>query len=325
MRSRRRMRRSSAACRSCKIPGHWRSKDAWCGCSALRACAGARRVSSGAISEPAKWRASRSAAAMSIVVGSAIRTSRAWCCSMAAAAQAGVQRRSCGRSSSRRAQPESVSGAEGTRMTTRPFPSLAPLNPHAGETRLSRFRNLDRADVREDVLGEVVGHVVGQRRQRLVLVGALDCKAKAPGVQRRAAFGANDGVQLCLLRGGLAERGDVAGERRLHLPAAFAAEERDRHVGDLKASLVRLVLRCQTSSYPFCTLSLRLPVFGLRSKTAGRSSLTNSPSCVWLACACAADAAQLARIMSAARWVPLLVILSLRFDERGATDSADSK
>src|SRR5262249_54296494 len=108
------------------------------------------------------------------VVGSAIRTSRAWCCSMAAAAQAGVQRRSCGRSNSRRAQPESVSGAEGTRMTTRPFPSLAPLNPHAGETRLSRFRNLDRADVREDVLGEVVGHVVGQRRQRLVLVGALD-------------------------------------------------------------------------------------------------------------------------------------------------------
>ena len=45
------------------------------------------------------------------------------------------------------------------------FPrSIAPLNSHPGEIRLGRFRNFDRADVREDVLREVVRHVVGQRR-----------------------------------------------------------------------------------------------------------------------------------------------------------------
>jgi hypothetical protein len=47
------------------------------------------------------------------------------------------------------------------------------------------------------------------------------------------------------------------------------------------------------------------------SKTAGRSSITNSPFCGVLVCACAADAAQLARMMSAARRVPLIVILIL--------------
>jgi hypothetical protein len=48
----------------------------------------------------------------------------------------------------------------------------------------------------------------------------------------------------------------------------------------------------------------------LMSKTAGRSSITNSPFCGLLVCACAADAAQL-RTMSAARQVPLIVILIL--------------
>ena len=129
-------------------------------------------------------------------------------------------------------------------------PSLAALNLHPREIRLGRFSNFDRADVGEDVLCEVIGHVVGQRRQRLILVGALDRNAEAPGVQRRAAFGAHDGVQLCLLRGGIAERGDVAGERHLHLPAAFAAEKRDRHVGDLKARLVRLVFRVPDQLLP---------------------------------------------------------------------------
>jgi hypothetical protein len=52
---------------------------------------------------------------------------------------------------------------------------------------------------------------------------------------------------------------------------------------------------------------------GIRSdsKTAGRSSITNSPFCGRLVCACAAAAAQLARTMSAARQVPLIVILIL--------------
>jgi hypothetical protein len=49
----------------------------------------------------------------------------------------------------------------------------------------------------------------------------------------------------------------------------------------------------------------------MMSKTAGRSSITNSPFCGVLVCACAADAAQLARMMSAARRVPLIVILIL--------------
>jgi hypothetical protein len=104
--------------------------------------------------------------------------------SMCGGRASGNARRSCGRSKSRRAQPASVSGAEGTRIRTRPIPSsIAALNSHPGEIRLGRFRNFDRADVRENVLCEVVRHVVGQRRQRLIFVGTLDRNVEAPGVQ----------------------------------------------------------------------------------------------------------------------------------------------
>src|SRR5262249_7395130 len=92
--SRKRTRPSFAACRWCKIPEHWRSKDAWCGCSASRVSAAAPCASSGGISQTGKWHASRPPAAVITAVASRIRISRAWCCSTAAAERARMRRQS---------------------------------------------------------------------------------------------------------------------------------------------------------------------------------------------------------------------------------------
>src|SRR4029450_4019409 len=84
--------------------------------------------------------------------------------------------------------------------------SVAALNAHPAIIRLGRFGNFDRADVGEDVCSDVARHVVRQGSERPILVGTLDRNFEAPGVQRRAAFGANDGVQIRVLGGGVAQR-----------------------------------------------------------------------------------------------------------------------
>src|SRR6266700_171645 len=73
----------------------------------------------------------------------------------------------------------------------------------------------------------------------LVLVGALDGNAEAPGVKRCAAFGTNDDVQLRLFGREIAERRNVAGEGHFHLPPAFTAQERDGNIANLKAAIAR--------------------------------------------------------------------------------------
>jgi hypothetical protein len=106
----------------------------------------------------------------------------------------------------------------------------------------------------------------------------------------------------------MAERGDVAGKGHLHLPAACAAEERDRHIGDLKARLVRLFFRVPDQWLPL--LHAFLEASGIRSDLEDGGPIEHREFAVLRSavCACAADAAQLARMMSATRRVPLIVI-----------------
>src|SRR5262245_22164115 len=65
--------------------------------------------------------------------------------------------------------------------------SITLLNFHPGKIRLGRFRNFDGADIGKDVGGDVGWDIVCQWGERLVLVGALEGNAEAPGMKRRAA------------------------------------------------------------------------------------------------------------------------------------------
>src|SRR5262249_56305507 len=110
---------------------------------------------------------------------------------------------------------------------------------YRGEVRLGRFGEWDGGDIGKDIGSDVGWDVMREWRERLVLVGALDGNAEAPGVKGRAAFGANDDVQFRLFGGEIAERRNVAGEGHFHLTPAFTAQERDGNVGHSKAAVAR--------------------------------------------------------------------------------------
>jgi len=72
-----------------------------------------------------------------------------------------------------------------------------------------------------------------------VFIGASDRNTEAPRVNRRAALGANDDIQFCLVDRAIAERRNVAGERHLHLAGWLIAEQRNGNIGDLKPPIIR--------------------------------------------------------------------------------------
>ena len=90
-------------------------------------------------------------------------------------------------------------------------------------------------------------------------------------MQRRAAFGTNDGVQFCVLGGEIAERGDVAGKRHLHLTPALLAQECNGNVCDLKAGIVRFVLLVPDQLLPF--LHAFFQASGIRGDLEGGRSI----------------------------------------------------
>src|SRR5262245_24527754 len=240
--------------------------DAWSGCLASKAPAAAPRATSSATSEVERWHANPLLAAATTDVALTIKTSRAWCCSMAAAERPRMRRRNCGRSSSRRARRAWASGAEGMMMIELPRDTLCVLhadsgpcaspsdnlrllsataessitllNFYPGKIWVGRFRNFDVADIGKDIGGDVGRDIMREWRERLVLVGALDGNAEAPGVKRCATLGTNDDVQFCLFGGEIAERRNAAGEGHFYLPPAFTAQERDGNVRHLKATTI---------------------------------------------------------------------------------------
>jgi hypothetical protein len=149
--------------------------------------------------------------------------------------------------------------------------SVAALNAHPAIIRLGRFGNFDRADVGEDVCSDVARHVVRQGSERPILVGTLDRNFEAPGVQRRAAFGANDGVQFRVLGGEIAERGDVAAKRHLHLTPALLAKERNGNVRHLKTVIIRFLFRMPDQLLSF--LHAFFQASGIRSDLKGGGSI----------------------------------------------------
>lgn len=80
---------------------------------------------------------------------------------------------------------------------------------------------------------------MGDRSKRPVPIGASDGNAEAPRVNRRAALGANDDIQFCLVDRAIAERRNVAGERHLHLAGWLIAEQRNGNIADLKPPIIR--------------------------------------------------------------------------------------
>src|SRR3954469_8419511 len=137
-------------------------------------------------------------------------------------------------------------GFSGTTRRATPFPtgstpSAARLNLHPRRIRLVEFCDLDSADIGKEIGGEIARNVMGDRSERLIVVPAFDGKAQVPGMKRGATLGAHDDVQFWLLRRGIAERRDVAGERHLHLPSGFASQETHRNIGDLKPSIARSI------------------------------------------------------------------------------------
>ena len=72
--------------------------------------------------------------------------------------------------------------------------STTGLNFHAGGIGLAHFRNFDGADIGKEIGGEIARDLMGDGSQRLVVFPAFDRKTQAPGVERRATFGANDDI-----------------------------------------------------------------------------------------------------------------------------------
>src|SRR5262249_4011771 len=92
---------------------------------------------------------------------------------------------------------------------------------------------------------------------------------EAPGVQRRAAFGANDDVQLCVLRGAITERGYVAAKSYLYLTPALLAKERHGNIRNLKSGFVRLVFRMPDQLLAFLHAFLQRSRIGMHVEDGG--------------------------------------------------------
>src|SRR6516225_4400939 len=56
----------------------------------------------------------------------------------------------------------------------------------------------------------------------------------------RAALGAHDDVQFCLVNRTVAERRNIGGECHLHCACSLVAQERDGHIGGLKSTVIRI-------------------------------------------------------------------------------------
>src|SRR6516164_4331577 len=56
----------------------------------------------------------------------------------------------------------------------------------------------------------------------------------------RAALGANDDVQFCLVNRTVAERRNISSECHLHSSRSLVAQERDGHIGSLKSTILRI-------------------------------------------------------------------------------------
>src|SRR6516164_7725318 len=105
--------------------------------------------------------------------------------------------------------------------------------------RLAVFRNLDGADAIEQISGDVVRHHLAERRQRPVGVGAAHGKTKCPGIDRRAAPGANDNLKFRVALRAPAQCRHVTGEGYLNFAGRLVAQERNRHIGEFKPAFVR--------------------------------------------------------------------------------------
>src|SRR5262249_52849949 len=105
--------------------------------------------------------------------------------------------------------------------------------------RLPVFRNLDGADAVEQVGCDVVRHHLAERRQRPVGVGAANGKTKRPGIDRRAAPGANDNLKFWVALRTPAQCRHVTGEGYLNFAGRLVAQERNRHIGEFKPAFVR--------------------------------------------------------------------------------------
>src|SRR5262249_17030934 len=160
----------------------------------------------------------------------------------------------------------------------------------------------------KDIGGDVGWDVVSEWSERLVLVGALDGNAEAPGVKRRAAFGPNDDVQFRLFGGEIAERRNVAGEGHFHLTPAFTAQERDGDIGHSKAPVARSPFGPPDQLLSF--LHRFLQAAGVRSDLEDRRLLECRELLLGRLCACArtGNAMQVESPMTAARRVTLMVI-----------------
>src|SRR6516162_10393520 len=105
--------------------------------------------------------------------------------------------------------------------------------------RLPIFRNLDGADAVEQIGGDVVWHHLAEWRQRPVGVGAAHGKAKRPGIDGRAAPGANDNLKFRIALRAPAQCRHMTGEGYLNFAGRLVAQERNRHIGEFKPAFVR--------------------------------------------------------------------------------------
>src|SRR5215471_906552 len=105
--------------------------------------------------------------------------------------------------------------------------------------RLPIFRNLDGADAVEQIGGDVVWHHLAEWWQRPVGVGAAHGKAKRPGINGRAAPGANDNLKFRIALRAPAQCRHVTGEGYLNFAGRLVAQERNRHICEFKPAFVR--------------------------------------------------------------------------------------